>query len=218
MSLILKVGQDPSLSAEAIRRAARIIVGGGVVAFPTETSYGLGVLVSHREAIERVYQLKRRAYHKSLSILVGNLVELQEWVETIPTEVVHLIERFWPGPLTLVFAAGEHFPTNLTGGTGKVAVRISSHPVAQALVQAVGTPITATSANRSGAPSCHSAPEVLAQLGSDLEAVLDGGLTPGSKDSTIADVTRRPPEILRVGAITAHEVLSCWEEGAEHSL
>ncbi len=209
---ILKVDQASSRTGEAINQAAQIIQSGSVVAFPTETFYGLAALASDREAVERVYSIKNRSRNKSISILVEDLTHLQIWVEAIPIEAHQLMERFWPGPLTLVFAAARHVPTNLTAGTGKVGVRISPHPIAQALVKAVGAPITATSANRSGAPSCRSSAEVLTQLGSDLAAVLDAGLTPGGKVSTIADVTIRPPRILRIGAVTAQEILSCWEQ------
>ena len=213
MPLILKVEKNPSQSEEAIRQAAQLIVNGGVVAFPTETFYGLAALATDYQVIDRLYQLKKRSVQKSLSILIADLAELADWIETIPKQALHLTARFWPGPLTLVFAAAIHLPTNLTADTGKIGVRISSHPVAQALVREVGAPITATSANRSRSPSCRSAGEVITQLGSDLEAILDAGLTPGGKVSTIADVTTRPPEILRIGAIAAQEVLSCWEMG-----
>ena len=211
MPLILKVEQDPSQSEEAIREAARLIRNGAVVAFPTETFYGLAALATDYNAIARVYLLKRRAVHKSLSILIADLAELDNWIENLTTEARHLAANFWPGPLTLVFAAGKRLPTNLTASTGKIAVRISSHPVAQALVRAVGGPITATSANRSESPSCRSCDEVSSQLGQDLEAILDAGLTPGGKASTIADVTTWPPKILRIGAIDAQEVFSCGE-------
>ena len=214
MPLVLKVDQDPSRSEKVIREAAQLIVNGAVVAFPTETFYGLAALATEENAIEKVFLLKKRPDHKSLNILIAEIAELSGLVETIPKETPQLAARFWPGPLTLVFAAAKHLPTKLTGGTGKIGVRISSHPVAQALVRAVGAPITATSANLSGSPSCRSASEVLAQLGSDLEAILEAGLTPGIKVSTIADVTTRPPKILRIGAITAQEVLSCWEHNA----
>ncbi len=215
MPLVLKVDQDPSPSEGVIRQAAQIVLSGGVLAFPTETFYGLAALASDPEAVQRVYVLKRRPPDKSLSILIADLAELENWVAAIPTEAYHLMVRFWPGPLTLVFAATEHLPTNLTANTGKVGVRISANPIARALVRAVGAPITATSANRSGEPSCRSSAEVLAQLGADLEAVLDAGLTPGGKVSTIADVTTRPPRILRTGVIAAQEVLSCWQQGAQ---
>ena len=214
MPLILKVEQDPSQSEEAIKEAARLIRKGAVVAFPTETFYGLAALATDYNAIAKIYLLKKRGVHKSLSILIADLAELDNWIENLTSEARHLAASFWPGPLTLVFTAGKRLPTNLTAGTGKIAVRISSHPVAQALVQAVGGPITATSANRSGSPSCSSCDEVLSQLGQNLEAILDAGLTPGGKASTIADVTTWPPKILRIGAIAAQEVFSCWEQKA----
>ncbi|UCG22418.1 MAG: threonylcarbamoyl-AMP synthase [Deltaproteobacteria bacterium] len=214
MPLILKVEKDPARSEAAIRQAARLIRNGTVVAFPTETFYGLAALATDQRAISKLFLLKRRAIQKSLSILLASLDELDNWIEDLTSDARHLAASFWPGPLTLVFAAGKKLPTNLTAGTGKIAVRISSHPVAQALVEAVGAPITATSANRSGSPSCRSSEEVLSQLGSELEAILDAGLTPGGKASTIADVTTRPPKILRIGAIAAQEVLSCWEQQA----
>jgi L-threonylcarbamoyladenylate synthase len=211
MSLILKVDQNSSRRDEIISQAAQIILRGGLLAFPTETFYGLAALASDREAVEQIYAIKRRPRDKSLSILIADVVELENWVENIPAAAQHLIARFWPGPLTIVFPVAEHLPTNLTATTGKVGVRISSHPIAQALVHAVGAPITATSANRSGAQSCRSSNEVLAQMGADLKVVLDAGLTPGGKVSTIVDVTIRPPKILRAGAIASQEVVSCWE-------
>ena len=211
MPLILKVDQDPSRSEEVIRQAAQLIVNGAVVAFPTETFYGLAALATADKAIEKVFLLKKRPDHKSLNILIAEMAELSGLVETIPKEAHQLAVRFWPGPLTLVFDAAKHLPTRLTAGTGKIGVRISPHPVAQALVRAVGAPITATSANLSGSPTCRSSSEVLAQLGSDLEVILEAGLTPGTKVSTIADVTTCPPKILRIGAIAAQEVVSCWE-------
>jgi L-threonylcarbamoyladenylate synthase len=210
MPLILKATEDASQRQEAVRHAAQIIAAGGIVAFPTETVYGLAALASDQQAVDRVFHLKRRPAHKPLSVLVSALADLQAWVEIIPAEAYGLAERFCPGPLTLVFAAAKDLPSSIDAGTGKLGARMSAHPIARALIQAVGVPITATSANRSGAPSCRSAAEVCAQRGSELEADGDGGLTPGSKGSTIADVTTRPPEILRVGTIAAEEILSWW--------
>ena len=215
MPLILKVEEGSPQREEAIRKAARLIRHGSVVAFPTETFYGLAALATDYNAIAKVYLLKRRAIYKSLSILVADLSELENWIENLSREARHLVTRFWPGPLTLVCSARKELPPNLTAGTGKIAVRISSHPVAQALVQEVGGPITATSANRSGSPNFRSCEEVLSQLGHELEAIVDAGLTPGGKVSTIADVTTCPPKVLRSGAISAQEVLSCWEASAQ---
>jgi len=215
MTTILCACGDRGVAREAIVRAAEVICGGGVVAYPTETVYGLGALALHAAALEQIYGLKQRLRHKPLSILIEDSDALEGLVQAIPAKARALMARFWPGPLTLLFAAAEPLPSVLTGRGGKVGVRVSSHPVARELVRAVGAPITATSANRSGAPSCRTGEEVLSQLRGRLEFILDGGLTPGSEGSTIADVTVEPPKILRVGAIAADEVLRCWRQDAE---
>jgi len=214
MTTVLKACEDEWVIHEAIGRAAEIVRGGGVVAYPTETVYGLGALAFHREAIACVYRLKHRARHQPLSILIEDPTQLEPLVRAITPGARSLMARFWPGPLTLLFPAADHLPEILTAGSGKVGVRISAHPAARELVAAVGAPITATSANRSGAPICRTSEEVLKQLGEELALILDGGLTPDSKGSTIADVAVEPPVILRVGAIAAEEVLRCWQQGA----
>ena len=214
MTTVLRACHDPRIAWEAIGQAAEVIRGGGVVAYPTETVYGLGALALHEAAAEQIYGLKQRQRYKPLSILIEDPSELEGLVQTIPNSARALMARFWPGPLTLLFLVAGHLPSILTGRGGKLGVRVSSHPVARELVRAVGAPITATSANRSGAPSCRTGEEVLGQLGGQLELILDGGLTPGSEGSTIADVTVEPPKILRVGAIAADEVLRCWRQSA----
>ncbi|HVO85286.1 MAG TPA: L-threonylcarbamoyladenylate synthase [Syntrophobacteria bacterium] len=214
MTTVLNACRDRGVAWEAVARAAEVIRSGGVVAYPTETVYGLGALALREAALEEIYGLKQRPRHKPVSILIEGPEELAGLVQTIPTSARALMARFWPGPLTLLFLAAEHLPSVVTGAGGKLGVRVSSHPVARELVRAVGAPITATSANRSGAPSCRTGDEVLRQLGGRLEFILDGGLTPGSEGSTIADVTVAPPKILRVGAIAADEVLRCWRQGA----
>jgi len=214
MTTVLRACHDPRIAWEAIGQAAEVIRGGGVVAYPTETVYGLGALALHEAAAEQIYGLKQRQRYKPLSILIEDPSELEGLVQTIPNSARALMARFWPGPLTLLFLVAGHLPSILTGRGGKLGVRVSSHPVARELVRAVGAPITATSANRSGAPSCRTGEEVLGQLGGQLELILDGGLTPGSEGSTIADVTVEPPKIIRVGAIPADEVLRCWRQSA----
>jgi L-threonylcarbamoyladenylate synthase len=214
MTTVLSACRDQGVAREAVARAAEVICGGGVVAYPTETVYGLGALAFHEAALEQIYGLKQRQRHKPLSILIEGRDELEGLVQTIPAKARALMARFWPGPLTLLFLAAAHLPSVLTGRGGKLGVRVSSHPLARELVRAVGAPITATSANRAGAPSCRTGEEVLSQLGGRLKFILDGGLTPGSEGSTIADVTVEPPKILRVGAIAADEVFRCWRQGA----
>ena len=214
MTTVLSACRGRGVTREAVARAAEVICGGGVVAYPTETVYGLGALAFHEAALEQIYGLKQRQRHKPLSILIEGRDELEGLVQTIPAKARALMARFWPGPLTLLFLAAAHLPSVLTGRGGKLGVRVSSHPLARELVRAVGAPITATSANRAGAPSCRTGEEVLSQLGGRLKFILDGGLTPGSEGSTIADVTVEPPKILRVGAIAADEVFRCWRQGA----
>jgi len=214
MTTVLRACRDQCIAWEAIGKAAEVIRDGGVVAYPTETVYGLGALALHEAAVEQIYGLKQRQHYKPLSILIEDPSALEGLVQTIPGSARALMARFWPGPLTVLFLAAGHLPSILTGRGGKLGVRVSSHPVARELVRAVGAPITATSANRSGAPICRTGEEVLRQLGGQLEFILDGGLTPGSEGSTIADVTVEPPKIVRVGVIAADEVLRCWRQGA----
>jgi L-threonylcarbamoyladenylate synthase len=214
MTSVLKAFEDERvIHHEAIGRAAEFIRRGGVVAYPTETVYGLGALAYDHESVARVYRLKQRARHKPLSLLIEDLAQLEPLVRAITPRTRSLMARFWPGPLTLLLPAAEDLPEILTGGTGKAGVRISSHPVARELVAAVGAPITATSANRSGAPSCRTSEEVLKQMDEELTLILDGGLTPDSRGSTIVNVAVEPPVIVRVGAIAAEEVLRCWQHG-----
>ena len=136
-----------------IQRVSQVILQGGVAAFPTETFYGLGADVQNEEALQKVFRLKDREENKPLLLLIGEKEWLSGLVRKISPVAERLIEGFWPGPLTLVFEASSHLSNLLTAGTGTIGVRISPHPIAQALVQAVGRAITATSANLSGQPS-----------------------------------------------------------------
>ncbi|NIA08498.1 MAG: threonylcarbamoyl-AMP synthase [Nitrospiraceae bacterium] len=185
-----------------IQQAADIIKRGGVVAFPSETSYGLAASISHVHALERIYAIKKRAKNKPLLILISDSSQLVMLVSRIPPVAVDLIRRFWPGPLTILFPARPGLPWPLCGDTKKIGIRISSHPWAQALVKTLGSPMTATSANISGHPSTCTAGEVAEQLQFPApDYILDGGLTPGGAPSTIIDVSTAPPHIVREGAI-----------------
>ncbi len=189
---------DPIL----IEQATEIIRGGGVVAFPSETSYGLAASIRHIHALEQIYAIKRRARNKPLLVLISDPSQLDLLVSQIPSIAPSLIRRFWPGPLTLLFPARPGLPWPLCGDTKKVGIRISSHPWAQALVRALGDPMTATSANLSGHPPGCTAREVLDQLRSPgPDYILDGGLTSGGAPSTILDISISPPHIVRKGAI-----------------
>lgn len=192
--------------SRGIEKASQIILRGGVVAFPTETFYGLGADVLDLEALQKVFQIKRREENKPLLLLVADQTWLPELVKRIPPAAEQLIEKFWPGPLTLVFQASPHLPTILTANTDRIGLRISSHPVAQALVQAVGRAITATSANVAGQPSASLASEVSQALGKRVDAILDGGKTAGGLGSTVLDVSGVLPKIIRQGTVSRTEL------------
>jgi len=192
--------------SRGIEKASQIILRGGVVAFPTETFYGLGADVLDLEALQKVFQIKRREENKPLLLLVADQTWLPKLVKEIPPVAGQLMEKFWPGPLTLVFQASPHLLSILTANTGRVGLRISSHPVAQALVQAVGRAITATSANITGQPSASLASEVSQALGKGVDAILDGGRTAGGLGSTVLDVSGVLPKIIRQGTVSPAEL------------
>lgn len=186
----------------AILHAARIILRGGVVAYPTESFYGLGVHAAREDAIARLFQIKRREEGRPILILIPSVKALHSYVAHVPKVAHILIKAFWPGGLTLIFHANERVLPILTAGTGKIGIRLSSHLIAGSLTRALNAPITGTSANISGVHPCRSKDEVLEQLGNHVDAVLDGGLTSGRNASTILDVTADPPLILREGLIS----------------
>jgi len=189
-----------------IEKAAQWILRGKVVAFPTETFYGLGVDALDAEALQKIFRVKQREEDKPLLLLIADRTWLPGLVKNIPPRAGPLMERFWPGPLTLVFEASAHLPPLLTANTGKIGLRISSHPVAEALVQVVGRAITATSANVSGQPSTSEAHEVFQSLGKRIGVILDGGKTAGGLGSTVVDVCGVSPKIIRQGAIPQAEL------------
>jgi len=193
---------DPNKVVEA----GQIVLQGGIVAFPTETFYGLGADAGKEKALQRIFQIKGREENKPLLLLIADRTWLPDLARKIPAVAERLIEKFWPGPLTLVFEASPHLSPILTANTGKVGVRISSHPTAQALVRAVGRALTGTSANLSGRPSPSSAKEVYKALGAKIDAILDGGKTAGGLGSTVLDVSGSRPEIIRQGAVSRAEL------------
>jgi L-threonylcarbamoyladenylate synthase len=185
----------------SIREAVLILQAGGVVAFPTETFYGLAVDITNGDAIERIFQIKGRAFSSAIALIAGSKNRISGLVTDIPAIAQRLMQAFWPGPLTLLFPASSQISPRLTAGTGKIGIRVSSHPIADSLANHLGGPITATSANLSGAPECLTAAEVLAALGDRIDLIIDGGPAPGGKGSTFLDITVDPPACLREGAI-----------------
>jgi len=195
-------------SSDMIRQAAQIIHNGGVVVYPTRALYGLGADIFDAKAVRRIYTIKKRPEHKPLSVLVKNRKALETLVKTVPTDARVLMDRFWPGKVTLVLEAGDIAPAYLTAGTGKIGVRCPGHPVASALVKATAHPITATSANLSGCAGCACISQLDASISVAADMTLDGGLLRGGTGSTIVDVTVDGPVILREGSITARIILA----------
>ena len=207
MTLCLKI--DPGKpDEEKLAEAVRVLREGGVVAFPTETFYGLGADARNEAAVEKIFRIKGRNFRNPLSVIVANDREVIPLVEEIPATATILMQTFWPGPLTLIFRAAPSVSSRLTGGTGKIGIRVSSHPIARFLAAGLAGPLTATSANLSGGPECSSADAVIRALGELPDAVIDGGETPGGPGSTILDVTGFPPRILREGAIPRSLILN----------
>lgn len=192
---------DPAApDGAALGEAAAVLKHGGVVAFPTETFYGLGAAALDRRAIRRIFELKGRPETKPLLVLVDSIA-MAGTVAEVGDRARALATRHWPGALTLVLRARPHVPEEVTAGTGTIGVRVSPHPVAQGLVRALGAPVTAPSANPSGLESPTTAAGVLAHFEGAVELVLDGGPTPGGEPSTVLDLTVEPPRILRQGVI-----------------
>ena len=188
---------DPAV----LEAAARVLKDGRLVAFPTETFYGLGAHALDAAAVARIFLAKGRPGDKPLLVLVGSLAMVERVAREVPDRARRLMAKYWPGPLTLVLPSRADLPAALTAGTGTIGVRLSGHPVARALVQAVGAPVTAPSANPHAGPAPRTADDVLAALGSGVDLVLDGGPTPGGPPSTVLDLTAARPVLLRPGAV-----------------
>ncbi|MBI1793030.1 MAG: threonylcarbamoyl-AMP synthase [Chloroflexi bacterium] len=193
-------------SQNAIQLALEILSAGGLVAFPTDTVYGLGALAFDGKAVESIYTAKDRPIEKAIPILIGDARGLDKIASNVPDMARRLAARFWPGPLTLIVPKLPTLPETVSA-TDTVGVRVPDHPVARALLQAAG-PMAVTSANISGRPSPATADEVQAQLGGRIALIIDGGRAPGGIPSTLADCTGRQPIVLRAGPISLEQLLA----------
>ena len=191
---------DESLE-DIVKKSMNILKEGGIIAYPTESFYALGVPAIDENSVRKLFDLKKRPEDRALPLIVGDNYTLITCVKEIPDQAKELMERFWPGALTLIFEAKDHIPALLTGGTGKVAVRIPGESVAFQFISELRLPITATSANPSSLPSADSPEAVIAYFGERIDLLIDAGKTPGGKPSTIVDVTVSPPKVLRQGSI-----------------
>ena len=196
-------------SPEALRHALSVLGAGGLVAFPTDTVYGLGALAFDAKAVEGIYAAKGRPEEKAIPVLLGDAEDLPKVISNLPPMAVKLISRFWPGPLTLILPKKPTLPEAVSA-TPTVAVRVPDHPVARALLCAAG-PMAVTSANLSGKPGACTAQEVLAQLAGKIALIIDGGKTPGGLPSTLVDCTGAEPVLLRDGPISLQNILSALD-------
>jgi L-threonylcarbamoyladenylate synthase len=208
MPEILKVDADNSEEV-ILTRAVEILANGGILAYPTETFYGLGADATNQKAIEKIFAVKGRDFKNPISLIIGQPEDIYPLVKDIPESARKLMAAFWPGALTIVFLAANNVSQLLTAGSGKIGLRVSSHPIARGIVQKLKRPLTATSANLSGSPECSRASEVAEQIGDIIDAIVDLGSTPGIVGSTIIDSTCDPPVILREGAISRQTIEKC---------
>lgn len=200
---ILKIENDIN---KIIAEVVKVLKSGGIIAYPTETFYALGVNARDEGALKKLYKIKGRPKKKPLPVIIGDRKRLKTSVKRIPSKAERLMKRFWPGPLTLVFEASSDIPQLLTAKTGKIAIRIPGERIALKLAKKAGFPITSTSANPSGKPPAIRPEKVIKYFDNKIDLLIDGGKTPGEKPSTIVDVTG-PVRILREGAIPSSVVL-----------
>jgi L-threonylcarbamoyladenylate synthase len=196
----------PAISPNALPLALDILNSGGLVAFPTDTVYGVGALAFDGKAIESIYVAKDRPMEKAIPILIADLEDMEKVGMDIPKTTYTLASRFWPGPLTCIIPKRPTLPEAVSA-TSTVGVRVPDHEVARALLRSAG-PMAVTSANISGQPSPSTAEEVYAQLNGRIPLIIDGGRIPGGVPSTVVDCSTNELKILREGPITAQELLS----------
>lgn len=211
---IIKVNSDnpePSL----IRYAADQIRAGQVLGMPTDTFYGLAADPLNLRAVERVYEIKSRSRHKPLSLLIESVDQAEQLAKPLPDEFYKLAQRFWPGPLTMIVKAGSRLPLKVTANSGNVALRVPNASIPLAVVRAAGLPITATSANLSGASECTTAVAVRDQLQDRISIIVDGGTSPRNVASTIVDLTDEDTRwnVIREGAIPYQEISEYLAQG-----
>ncbi len=196
----------PTTTPEVVREAVAVLRQGGVVAYPTDTVYGLAVDAINAEAIARLYSVKGRPDAKALPLIIGELGQLAQVAAVVPPQAETLMAAFWPGPLTLLFEPHEALPVSLRGESPRIGVRWPSAALSQQLARELGHAMTATSANCSGAPAALTAEEVAGQLGPSVDLILDGGRAESSEVSTVLDVVTTPPCVRRPGKISSQAI------------
>lgn len=201
-----------SSAPRAIEWATETLVEGGVIAIPTDTVYGIAASIFSRPALDRVYAIKGRDRTKSLPVLVSSLSALERLTEPLDVRTALLLDRFWPGPLTIVLPARPGLEEFLMAEDGTIGVRMPNHPLALEIIDRSGGAIACTSANRSGEPPATCARDVAVSIGADIDLTLDGGITSGGVPSTVVALRDDALVLLREGAISGDEISGVWGE------
>jgi len=189
-----------------ISKAADLLKAGEVIGLPTETVYGLAGNIFNETAIRKIFSVKQRPFYNPLIVHLAGIDRLDQVAKGIPGIAIKLAEKFWPGPLTIIFEASETVSPLLTANTGKIGIRLSGNDIARGIAEKTGKPLTATSANLSGTPECEDADQVIRQIGDQIEAIVDTGRTESRIGSTILDASCEPVQIIRPGVI-AREII-----------
>jgi L-threonylcarbamoyladenylate synthase len=204
------------LKAEAegtLAEAVAVLKSGGLVVYPSDTVYGLGAAASDEHAVTRAFAVKGRSSEKALSFLLADVEDMTPLCAEVPATAKLLAERFWPGPLTLVLRRSLAFHSAALGGGGRVALRVPDDSFLRELIRALGEPITGTSANRSGRPSCRTAGEVERELADAVDLIIDGGVSRAGRESTVVDITTDAVKMAREGAISRREIEGVLGQG-----
>jgi L-threonylcarbamoyladenylate synthase len=197
----------------ALAEAVAVLKRGGLVAYPSDTVYGLGAAASDERAVTRVFVVKGRLSEKALPLLLADVGDMAPLCAEVSATAKLLAERFWPGPLTLVLRRSPAFQSAALGGGDNVALRVPDHPFLRELIRALGEPITGTSANRSRRPSCRTVGEVERELGDAADLIIDGGPSRAGQESTVVDITTDALKMLREGAISRREIERALGQG-----
>lgn len=191
---------------DELQLAADVLKRGGVIAYPTETVYGLGANIFQRAAVAKIFEIKGREPHKPVSIMISEAADVDVFCEEVSAVGRKLMAAYWPGPLMLIFKASSQLPDYIVSRDGKIGLRLPDHPICSALMRRHREPITSTSANRTGEPPLVNARQIVEQFGDEIDLVIDGGACQSNVPSTVVDVSGDEPQVLRAGAIPPAEI------------
>jgi len=198
---------DPALPEQAFSRSKIVLASGGVIAYPTDTYYGLGADPGNRRAVQRLFAIKGRRPDQPILLLIADPGDAATWAAEIPPRATELMKRYWPGPLTIVLKARPNVLTELSAGTGTIGLRVPGSDMTRQLLRFLGHGLTGTSANPSGRPSPRTARETAEAVGGAIDLILDGGETAGGKPSTVIDASGQALRLIREGAIPSKDIM-----------